>query len=268
MQKMKRVGLGGLAAAGAAALVLGLTSAPAMAAVKPTFGNVTATMSSSTNVPSGSTAREKSITIKFDGPFDSANPYNIRYYNTFADYYGPKANIYKRNAGVTGKYVSKPYISGVSAAMNPASSAKATMRIYSTTTPGKYKVYVPVTQRKGSAAVTKTAIKYINVNASPTVSKSLTRAPGYGKVGHTWKIKVTAPNYQSGAKAVLYAKKKGQSSYHKASSTHTLKRTHNSKSYTYLYLKGSYAKKGTKYFVKVGKVTYAPAYHGPLYKIS
>lgn len=265
MQKLKKIGASSVAAAGAAALVLGLSSAPAMAAVTPSFGNVSATIASSTSVPSGSTTtRYKDITLKFDGPAASTSN---RYYNTFADYYGPKVASYKLNAGVKSTYLNKPSIEGVSGQLNPAASSTPRLRVSQYTTPGKYKLNVPVTQRNGSTVVTQSGIAYITVNASTSISKQLTYASGSGRVGSTWSIKVAAPDYQSGAKTAIYAKLKGQKSYHKATTATTLKASTSGKSRATLKLPGKYTKKGTKFYVKVTSVSYAPGYNDTGYSI-
>lgn len=263
MIRMKRLGLGGIAAVGVTALVLGFSTAPATAAVKATFGNVVAAEPGSVRVPSGSTAATKSIAVAFDGPAATADN---KYYMEFSDYGDPKIEL--SHSRVSALRVDRPYLSGSYDALNPATLSAASLRVYSSTTPGRYKLTIPITRRNyiANTVTQATVVKYVTIKANTRVSKSGTDASGSGRTGRTWKIRVTAPEYQRGAKVAIYAKVKGSKKYRKASKTLRLKQS-SYKSKATLKVPGKYTKKGTRFYIKVGGVSYSSGYKATGYRI-
>ncbi|MBO1901627.1 hypothetical protein J4H92_06635 [Leucobacter weissii] len=260
----------GLTAAAVLALTLGAVT-PATAAVKPTFGNVSASNPGSVTVPSGS-AKTKRITVKFDGPAaPSSNPSQITYGIYGADFYGPKIKLVKKNKGVKSRYVYTPSVSADTTSPTPAAGGTVSTRIWSHHTPGRYKVTIPVTQHDRRVSPTKnttrSTTKYLTIKANTKVSRKSTSISGSGRTGKTWRVTVNAPNYQAGAKVTLYAKKKGAKKYKRVASG-KLKSTSSSYSKTSkLKLPGKYTKKGSRAYVKVGSVTYAAGYKSSPQKV-
>jgi len=259
---MKKFGLGSAAAAGAVALVLGLSTSPAMAA--GTFDTTPPTISGTSNayLPYSTSSKKIDFTVTLTGP---GAPYSYAWGES-------KATMIERNKKIKSSYVQRTFnVSPVSfSAPTPGANYAFTGTVYSyITTPGKYRISVPVLQKNGSTVVsTRTATKNINIKASPTASKSRTSVYASGVVGRTWNAPVTAPYYQAGAKVAIYAKLKGQSSYHKATASKTLANSNSSSSKATLKIPGKYTKKGTRFYVKVSSAPYAPGYKRTGYKIS
>ncbi|CAG7617338.1 hypothetical protein ACFPZL_11870 [Leucobacter soli] len=267
MQKLKRFGLGSLAAAGSAALVLGLTSAPAMAAGSFDTTKPQVKISSKITLPKTSSKKVK-FTTTITGP---AGTHTYRFSD--ASFAGPKTKLISRNKKIKKSYVEDTfsvYPDDYSSTLAPGTYG-FTGNIYSNiTTPGKYRVYVPVTQRAAGTYTdlkTQTGTKDVILRANTGYSKSQTTAPSSGYLGRTWNVKVQAPYYQVGAKVSIYAKLKGKKKYKKVSSWKTLKSGNQFRSKATVKLSKKYTKKGTRYYVKVKSAPYASGYNGPVYKI-
>jgi len=271
MQKLKKLGVSTLAAAGATALVLSM-STPALAAENPTFGGLTVSNPGTATVPSSAKGSTKKISVKFNGPLPPADKtYQISYGMYEADFYGPKITLSKKNKKLSSKYVSLPYLSASSSA-SPTANNALEVKLSRYTTPGKYKITVPVTQHDRRVTPTKVttlnSTKYLTVRANKKVSQSLTGLSGSGTLGKTWKVSMVAPAYQAGAKVTLYVKAKGKKKYKKVGATKTLKSSNSTYSKTSkLKLPGKYTKKGTKVYVKVKAVAYSGAYKSKPQKI-
>jgi len=261
MQKLKKIGLTSVAAAGSAALVLGLSSAPAMAA--GTFDTTPPTISAPTSIylPSSSSSKTIDFSVTITGP---GTPYSYKWGEA-------KTSMQARNDKIPGSYVKKTFslYPAVSGTQTPGTKPW-TGNVYSSiTTPGKYRMSVPVTQYNGATALaTKAAKNDIVIKASPTASRNNTSATGSGYIGHTWTMTVRAPYYQVGAYVAIYAKRSDQSSYHKATTAVRLANYTEYSSRAKLKLPGKYTKKGTKFYVKVASAPYAPAYKRTGYYIS
>ena len=255
MQKLKRFGVGGIAAAGATALVLGLSSAPAMAVGTFDTNPPTISAPTSTYLPASTSSSGKDVPFKvtFSGP---GAPYTYAWGDA-------KTSMVARNTKIKSSYVQKTFrLYPVTYNPSTPGTCSFTGKIYGyITTPGKYRMSVPVIQKNGGTAVaTHSAKKDIVVRSSPTFSKARTSVMASGIAGRTWNVPVTAPYYQVGAKAAIYAKLKGQKSYHKVTTARTLANYTSGSSKTTLKLSGTYTKTGTRLYVKVTSAPYAPGY--------
>lgn len=254
MKIKKRISLAGLATTGAVALVLGMTSAPAMAAVSPTFGNAKLVGASSTSTGT----KDVPFTLSFDGPAADNNTY----YKASGS-----AKMIGYNTKIRSSYLKK--IQGVyptSGAPTPDAPKRVDWSIYDlSTSPGKWRVSATVTKNtwNGSTYVQTraTAHKDIVVNASTSYSKRNTSLSGSARAGKTFPLTVRAPYYQVGAKVSVYFKAKGSKRFKKVA-TSTLKSgdAYSSKVTIKISKKHNVAGKGGKIYVKVGARPYAGAY--------
>lgn len=254
MKITKKFGVSSLAAVGAAALVLGLTSAPAMAAVTPEFGNAKLTASSSTT----SGTKYVPLRLTFDGPAPSNNiDYTV----------SGSARIISYNTKIRSSYLKK--VQGVyptSGAPTPEAPKQLNWGIYDlSTSPGKWRVSTTVTQNtwNGSTWVKKqnVAHKDITIHANRSNSKRNTSLSGSARAGRTFPLTVNAPYYQVGAKVNVYFKAKGKKKYKKvASGTLKSSNAYTSKAKIKISKKYDVAGNGGRLYVKVGARPYAGAY--------
>lgn len=254
MQQLKKFGLSGLAAIGAIALALSLGGSPALAAVKgSSLSKVSVSKPSATKPPTGSKAKNKGLTVKFDGPATSSSDYYIDY---------PKIAVAKKNKGVKSKHVYKPYFSIPFTPQNPAKSSKVTAKIDKYTTPGKYKIRIPVTEYNWNTGAinTKSGVTYLTVKANTKTSKQLTSFSGSGRAKKTFTVRVNAPDYQSGAKVTVYHKAPGKKKWKKVKTGKLKASNYSSKATLKISKKHNIAGKGGKVYVKVGGVSYAGGY--------
>lgn len=267
----KRTTFAGIALSTALIASLGLGASTANAAVSGTFGDVTTSNPGQITTPTTSTAKTKSITVSFNGPAVNTN----RTYVMFDSAYdGPSVSIAKRNGGVSSAYVNKPYLDGPYTTLNPATTSVATFSAYKYTTPGQYKLTIPVSKRDYNTVTgtytwtTLKTTKNITVNANPKTSKAETSAYGSGRAGKTFKASVTAPNYQAGAKVTAYYKAKGTSKWKKVKTT-KLKKTngYSSKANLNISKKHNVGGRGGKIYFKIGKVTFAGSYQTAAYNL-
>ena len=249
----------------AAALALGLSVAsPANAYL----GTPTADFPSSTSTPSKYSSRTVAGSVKFAG---TAGNSNYRYYLFNSDYSMPRPKSVKRNKGVKAANVSKPYLNSASGALTPNVKNSISLEVYKYTTPGKYRLSVPVTERvftgAGYAVQTKTdKTEYFTVKGNATTSKSLTSYSGYSNSNRTFSMSVNAPDYQSGAKVTVYYKAKGASSYKRVHVSKLKASSYSSKASFKIKSKFN-LRPGGRVFVKVGAVTYAPGFKTATAKI-
>lgn len=231
----------------------------APAVVTGTFGNVKVSSAGNITPPNGTTPKTKNLSVTFDGPAPSSNRV---YYMFDSSYYGPRVTVYKKNKGVKSANVIRPYVDGPSGQITPAAASTAKVSAYRYATPGKYKVTVPVSQRTYSpnAWNTKTATTYLTVKANAKTSKKMTSFYGSGYSGKTFKVRVTAPDYQTGAKVTVYFKAKGKSKYKKVATGKLKASSSVSKASINVSKKHNVAGKKGKIYVKIGSVTYAKGY--------
>ncbi|MBL3699748.1 hypothetical protein [Leucobacter luti] len=245
----KKLGRGGLALAAAVVLSLG-AAVPAQAAA---FGTPEVKYPSKAAQPS-SGWRDVAGTLKFSGDA------NASYQTTKADFSSAKVSSDKRNKGIKSANVNRLRVYGEK--VYPNKTSKVTYTVFSSTSPGRYKFTLPVTERKYSPNKVTTrysALKYVTVTANTKNSKRNTSYSGYSRPNGGFKMSVTAPDYQSGAQVSVYYKAQGKSSFKKvatnrlAASGYYARKTFNV-SYKHKLRPGGQVK------VKVGSVTYAPGY--------
>ncbi|NKX92942.1 hypothetical protein HF995_06570 [Sanguibacter hominis ATCC BAA-789] len=164
----------------------------------------------------------------------------------------------------------KPYVVNVAKDSNPVPGSKitATIRVSASTSPGVYSVTFPVKQLAyvGSQYVesTKMATAKFTVYANKKVSVSETSlASSYWRAGQTAKLTLRAPDYQRGAKATLYVKKKGKKKYVK----HSTKKLREDGYRSSAKFSVKNLRKGDKLYFKVTKAKYAPAYKSTVAKV-
>lgn len=262
MKKLKRIGLSGLAATGAAALVLGLTSAPAMAAVQPEFKAPTVVTYGKV-VPSKTARKTFAVNVEAHGP----SGYDYRY--TTSNHSGPSIAIASKNSKARYSYIYKPSFNKADFSSTATVSAvdRFNLELPTYVTPGKYRLRVPVSQRQsGTFIAQKYTDKYVSVYANTSTSKSDTRASAYPRLNRAFTISVSAPDYQAGAKVTAYVKLPGKKTYKKAASSKTLKASkYNSKAS--IRIPSKYSKSKAKFYFKVSSVSYAPGYQTSAYTI-
>jgi hypothetical protein len=165
---------------------------------------------------------------------------------------------------------SKPYVAHWDRPSSPVPGSKltATIRVTSSTSPGVYKISFPVKQfaKIGTEYVesVKTATAKFTVTANKKVSLSETGlASSSWRAGATAKLTLRAPEYQQGAKATLYVKKKGKKKYVK----HSTKKLREDGYRSSAKFKVKNLRKGDKLYFKIAKAKYAPAYKSKVAKV-
>lgn len=240
-------------------------AAPAPGAfTTPTIGGLPGSITLPT-----SGAKEYSFTVSFSGtPSDggytdvNGDGAGLLYYASDENFGGPTATPVST---VAKSYIYKPSLTSPSTIV-PGTSGGFKLRVSYYTTPGVYRVSVPVTQRYyPSIKTTRWATVQITINANAKASKATTSyyAPSW-KVGKTAKVSVSTNEYQNGAKVTLYYKKNGTKKY-KAVVSGKLKK---SGSYSKVTLKTKKMTKSGKVYLKVGKVKFAPSYKTKTVKIT
>ena len=242
----------------AAALALGLSIASPANAV---LGTPNADFPSSTTTPGSSSSKTVGGKVKFTG---TAGNSNYRYYLYESNYSIPRPSIQKRNKGVKASNVAAPYLNSASSALAPNVNNTISLSVYRYTTPGQYRIKVPVTERRytGSGYVSQTKTdrtELININANPLTSKSLTSFSGYSNRDRSFNMTVRAPDYQRGASIRVYYKKSGSSSYKKVATKSLKTSSYNSRA-SFKISKSYKLRPGGSIYVKIGSVTYAPSY--------
>ena len=245
----------------AAALALGLSVASPANAV---LGTPNAEFQSSTVAPGTTSYKTIPGTVKFSGTINS----NYSYFNFNTDYSVPKPTIVGRNKGVKAANVIRPSLSTASGALTPGVKNSIGLTVYRYTTPGKYRINVPVSERAyGSWTGTKTdKTEYIIIRGNAKTSRSMTSFSGYSNSNRTFSMHISAPDYQSGAKVRVVYKAKGASSY-KTVAVSKLKASSYSSKTSFRVAAKYNLRPGGKVVVKFGKVGFAPAYQTAAAKI-
>ena len=262
---MKKIGLGSIAAAGAAALVMGLGT-PAMAA--PPYTAPVISGPSAVTLPS-STVSKVNVSATFQGAAPTAN---LKYYWYDAAYAGPSLTLLARNSKIRSSYVSAAkyaYTNDYSSTAVPGVATGINFSVNPYTTPGKYRLNLPVTQKGYNPSSTQTLFGYkeITVKANTSFSKKRTYATGSPKYGRAFKVKVNAPYYQVGAKVTAYVKLPGKKKYKKVTSGY-LKSSNSSTSKASLKISSKYNKNKARFYFKVSAAPYAGSYKTTTYKIT
>lgn len=263
MRRSKSLGLGGVAAAGVAALVLGLGT-PALATVKPSFGNLSVTGPASAALPKYYNGKVN-LTVRFDGPVGSGISYAVSQKNT---------RLISRNGKISAGYLrSAPsvYGSGGSNAVSPSTAKVFYIEPYggavaASTTPGKYRATITVAKSQGGTKASLTAVKDVSLNANVAYSKEQTSRSGTPRPGRAFVATVKAPYYQVGAKVTAYVKLKGKKTYAKTTSGYLKQGTRN-RSKAMVKIPAKYIRSGAKYYFKVAAAPYAGGYRSGTYTI-
>jgi len=261
--RSRSLGLGGVAAAGIAALVLGLGT-PALATVKPGFGNLSVTGPASATLPKYYNGRVN-LTVAFDGPVGSGISYSVSQKST---------RLISRNAAVSAAYVrSSPSVYGSdrSNAISPSAAKVFYIEPYggavaAATTPGKYRATITVTKSQGGAKTSLTAVKDVSLKANVAYSKEQTSRSGTPRPGRAFVATVKAPYYQVGARVTAYVKLKGKKTYAKTTSGYLKQGTKNRSKAT-VKIPAKYVRSGAKYFFKIAAAPYAGGYRSGTYTI-
>lgn len=256
----KKLSMGGIALVAALALGFG-TAVPAQAVPlsTPEVKNPSWAYQSE-----GTKARAVSAQVTFKGDAPNDDLYYVPYRMT--DCSGAKMLGYSRNKGVKSNNIFRPYFDMNEYKVVPGKANKATISVYQYTTPGKYKFKVPVTERRYNWTswayenTTRTsATKYFTVKSTPKNSKNRTSFSGYSQRNGSFRMTVSAPDYQSGSAAVVYYKAKGAKSYKKVAASRLAAVNYSSRK-TITVPASKKIRTGGHVKVKIGSVTYAPGY--------
>lgn len=256
MQNLKNLGRGALAASGAAALVLGLVT-PAIAA--GTFDTSTPVIDgpSSVVLPK-SGIKDLTFTFQFEGPGAPEYTYTA----------SPKSSVVARNPRMRAAYVVNgleihpggevepgppPY--GVPASVYTAVFVSASARL---TTPGRYRISIPVTSSPDN--VTRVGTKDIVVRANTTISRAVS-SPSWPSVrmGRTLPITLRVPYYQAGARVTAYFKAKGTRKWKKVG-VGRVKNSNADTAKVRIKIRGKHTKRSGSFKFRVGSAPYAPGY--------
>ena len=149
-----------------------------------------------------------------------------------------------------------------SSLLNPGAPITTTLLTGAPTTPGVYRLVVPVEQRvrvvggaTSSTLLQLTAVFEIRANTKVSAMQSGLASASW-RSGQTAKLTLQAPAYQHGAKATLYVKKKGKKKFVK----HSTAKLRESGSTSTAKFKVKRLRTGDKVYLKIAKVTYSPAY--------
>ena len=263
MRRTRRLALGGVAAAGTAALVIGLT-VPASAA-GPTFGGLVVSGPASAVLPPHYAGRVD-LKVRFDGPSGSGISYSVSQ---------KSARPIARNAGIRASYVRPaPSIYGADRTNAIAPGVPKTFfiepyggAVADATTPGRYRATVTVAQIADGRKQTLTNETYaVTLNANVGYSKERTGRSGTPRAGKVFSVTVKAPYYQVGAKVTAFVKLKGKKVFAKTASG-TLKTGTRSRSVATVKIPAKYVRSGAKYYFKVAAAPYAGGYTSAMYRI-
>ena len=192
-----------------------------------------------------SDTRTQSLVVAVDGPQNG-------YYSV-----STAVGIEKKNAGVSSSNTYKPTLNWVKNP-TPTSTGRVELRVPYYTTPGLYKLRVVVTH--STTGVKQSAVKYVTIKANSKYSKSRTGMSGSAYAGHTFPVSVTAPDYQTGAKVVVYYRPIGSSTYTAVNTGRLSAGTYNSKATVNISKNYNVAGRGGRIYVKIGSTSYAPSY--------
>ncbi|MBP1326092.1 hypothetical protein JOF28_001324 [Leucobacter exalbidus] len=260
MKKIKKFGIGAVALLAVVGLGLGPVS-PAQAAP---FSNPKIDSFPSTSKQPTSGTRTVAGKVYVYG----SNKTNY-YYTNYN--YVKMANL-KRNPGVKSANVIRPRVDSKKVYANQWNKASLSVGRY--TTPGRYSLKVPVTERKYSSAgyyqgeTTRSSVSQnFSVYAHTANSRNDSWISGYSNRNGSFNVNVYAPDYQSGARVSVWYKAKGKTTYKKVANG-TLEATSYASKAAIRVKSMHKLRAGGYVYVKVEGVSYAPAYKTASGKIS
>lgn len=197
------------------------------------------------NNPSSGT-KTKNLAVALDGPASGYYSANMT------------VGLVKKNSGVRTNNTYKPTLQWVRD-LSPTQNGRVQVRVPYYTTPGVYKLRIAL--KEGATGVTKAVAKNVTIQASAKYSKSRSGMSGSARAGQTFPVSVTAPDYQAGAKATVYYRAPGSPKYVAVKSGRLKASTYNSKVTVKVPKAYNVAGNGGRIYVKIGAVSYAPAYN-------
>ena len=269
-----------VAAVASAALLLTMSVAPASAAA-PTAGtfNVTGTTASKIRTPTilkaGTTPhREIKLSVNVSGTpsdvgYDDSNGDGATVgYSAYGGTTYPKIVALRTKE----KRPSVPYLTSPTRMKSGSNTFRVHVGIY--TTPGLYEARIPVTQtfypagKYTSTKTTRTVKVRFQVIANTKTSKTSTRAASSSwRKGKTATIRLSAPEYQQGARVAMYYKKKGAKNYAKLGTKKvTMQKKYGRYNSTAIFKTRKLTKSGTIIF-KISSVKYAKGYKSRTVKV-
>lgn len=240
--------------------------APGTRAVSSQFGNLKLTGPGKATLPRKSDKNVK-LKLTFNGPAVRTSSPAINYYvkNPVVKMVGKNKKLKKSRVW------SPPYLYRASTYADPSKALAMRLSVYSNiTTPGKYKMAVPVEYYRSSpyTVTKKTVTKHITLRANTKYSKARTGFSGYAAAHKKFPVRIEAPGYQAGAKATVYFKANGSKKYKKVAVTRLKSKDKSySRANTSIPAKYNAAGKGGRVYIKVGKVAYAGSYKSSVAKI-
>ena len=225
-------------------------SAPAV------FGDPTVTGTASATAPVRGVS-SRMLALSFTGTTHDENP-SVSYTLSDGQERVPLPVLLMKNPGMTGAAVRPPVLEPGTAPVQPGVRGVA-VALASGTTPGRYRVDVPVTRwlydplANTSTPTTKVAGHVLTVSANPAVSKAKTSLKRGART-----VAVSAPAYQSGATVILYDRTRGHG-YQKVG-TAKLKAS-GSMSKASIRISKKHNRVGAhRFYVRIGAVPFSPKY--------
>ena len=213
--------------------------------------------------PGGSTVtlpRSSRIGILFNLTFTGTAPSaSVSYEMETSAGVLPPTVVLDRNALIPARYLKRPMLQG-----SPVYPGAVGVQFDAVpgTTPGRYRVVVPVTQlRDGVGQATKSGSATLVLKANTAYSKAGTSAKRAARSSGGYAVSVVARGYQAGATVAVYDKRSGQP-YRRVGSA-TLKASGSKASAVVAVSKKYVTKGGHRYYVKVGAAKFAPSYQLP-----
>ena len=263
--------LSSLVVAAPANAVADSTSFSELSFVKP--------LASTVSLPS-SGVKDATFSLKFTGTaVDSSDSNGDSVYISYSPYTSTytSASISRVASIVPAADVFAPRVHSypTSSTVAPNTNLTYTIRVSYYTTPGVYRVSVPITQKASdystSPTTTTTTTKWANATFTVTSNTKYSKSETYG--GMTGKLRgkftgtIYGPDYQKGAKFTVYYKAAGKKKFKKVATGKLSTYTGYSSKGSFTVKKGKITKKG-KWYVKVGGVKYAAGYSSATGKVS
>jgi hypothetical protein len=246
-----------LVAATALLAGVGLVAPSSVATAAPAVAITRVAGPTTIRVPATST--RYAYSMSFTGPAPS---YPNTYYTPYStSYSGPSVSVVSSRDSAA----YKPYISTSqsSSTMTPSRPVVYSMTLNQYTTPGRYKVTIPIAYR-ASTDVNASRAFIVNVIANSAITESLDYFNMYGTFSKRsrWQVQYSGPTYVRGAKLSIYYKAKGKKKYTKIGS-----KTLNSVGDASFKLKKGKVRKTGKLYYKLSAVAWAPAMKSHTYSI-
>ncbi|MCE1174422.1 MAG: hypothetical protein LWW77_07420 [Propionibacteriales bacterium] len=230
-----------------------LIAAPTAAHAAPTFA-VTGISASATTMTVPTTTTTYEFTLSFTG--DAALDYEAYDHS----YRGGTVTL------IDGLDSSPSYLSvDEPTSPTPGQPAVYKLSLDQYTTPGTYRVSLPLSQWNGGSYLAEQVPTVdITVLANPAITLASSEYGGYGKYSKKskWTWSYYGPRYVAGATVKVYYKASGKKKYVKVASG----RANSSGDASFKGKKGAIRKKGTVYFL-IGGVRYSPSVKSPAMKL-